>query len=290
MTNYAFDEQKKYVQQVEALADQFRAATGQRSPTADRVRGALYAYIAPRLGQDERVRPDDLDDATAGLDRSNFRARRAHVADRVRKMTRGRGRLGRDVDLSDLEALLGGLEREEGGEEDNTSYDSRRRHGRDEERGVTEPGMSRALDPSQHPFSESEAEDAELEELKTQMSPEAYDRLRRRAADRRRRARDSEESPYESLDQRRRVGRDDPMFPGAPRTGGGQYPMENESVDRPGMGEPRDVGAKDRARRYGARPRRMGADAAPRGFSDRFKFTNSVSNTTSAAPIKIAVG
>jgi hypothetical protein len=280
MTNYAFDEQKKYVQQVEALAADYRAATGQRSPTADRVRGALYAYLAPRLGQDERIRPADLDGATEGLDRGNFRARRRMVADRVRKMTRGRGRLGRDVELDDLENLLDGLEREEGEEDRDTSYDSRR-HGRDEER-VTEPGMSRSLDPSQHPFSEAEAEDAELEELKGQMSPEAYDRLRRRAADRRRRARDSEESPYESFDHRRRVGRDQPDFEAAPMPGGGMLrPMES-SVDKPGMRPPSDIAAKDRRPRHGQ-------DSKP-SFGARFAFTSRVSDSSSASPIKIAVG
>jgi hypothetical protein len=277
-----FNQTREYLAGVERTRRQFLAATGRPDPFAEKVKGAIFAMVAPRLALDAAM--PDLNEALQGVDAHNFRHHRKHIADSVRRAVRGR--LGRDADLSDIEEMLAALEREEDdGEEPgrDTSYDARRRrHGRDEER-VSEPGMSASLDPSQHPFSESEAaEDEELEELKGQMSPEAYDRLQRRASDRRRRARDSEESPFDAQ-QRRRTARDDPMFEGAPRTGGGMMRREASSVDRPGMGyRPPDVAAKDKRRRYGA-------DSKP-SFGTRFGFTSRVSDTASATPIKVAVG
>jgi hypothetical protein len=265
------EQTRAYLAGVERTRSQFLAATRRPDPFAEKVKGAIFAMVAPRLALDAQM--PDLDLAVAGVDRGNFHSHRKHIADSVRRAVKGR--LGRDADVEDIEQLLEALEREEGEDDDmNTSYDTRRHHGRDAE-PVERPGFGEPEPPEDDPWS---AEDAELEELKGQMSPEAYDRLRRRAADRRQ----GRDTPYRRFDSRRRTGRDDPLFPGAPRTGGGMYPMENETVQRPGFGEPRDVGARDKRRRYGA-------DAKP-GFSDRFGFTRSVTDSSSSSPIKVAVG
>jgi hypothetical protein len=110
---------------------------------------------------------------------------------------------------------------------------------------------------------------------------------RRDAGDRRRHGRDREPSPYESFDRRRAARDDPPDFMGMPRTGGSMVPNPS-SVDRPGFGEPRDPAAKDRRPGF-ARPRKFGQDAAL-SFGQRFSFTNRVTDSTSSAPIKIAVG
>lgn len=110
------------------------------------------------------------------------------------------------------------------------------------------------------------------------MRPEAYDRLRRaRAEDRRHREAEDrrhgrDRTPFHHFDARRRRAEDDPPdFAGMPRTGGSMVPNPS-SVDRPGMGEPRDIAARDRAR-----PRRFRAyDAAPASFDRRFPFTGNV--------------
>jgi hypothetical protein len=270
------EQQREYLAGVERTRRQFLAATGRPSPAALKLKGALIAYIVPRLALDAAM--PDLDPAVAGVDAHNFRHHRKHVADAVRRAVKGR--LGRDANIDDIDRLLEALEQEEEPGRD-TSYDSRRRRARDEEEErVSEPGMSASLDPSENPFAEAEAEDAELEELRdgNHLSPEAYDRLRRRAADRRRQGRDT---PYHRFDARRRAHDDPPDFAGKPEPGGGMV-ANPSSVDRPGMRPATDPGAKDKRRRFG--------QDAKLGFSDRFGFTRPVSDSSSSSPIKVAAG
>jgi hypothetical protein len=76
------------------------------SPTAQRLKGALFAYLGPRLAFDHEM--PDLEPVLEGVDRGNVRGRRKLIADRLRKAMRGR--TARDADLSDLECLLEALE------------------------------------------------------------------------------------------------------------------------------------------------------------------------------------
>jgi hypothetical protein len=84
------------------------------SPTAQRLRGALFTYLGPRLAADERM--PDLASAVAGVDRGNVRRSRRTIADSIRRLTRGK--LARDADVMDLEELLEQLERAEGEDEE----------------------------------------------------------------------------------------------------------------------------------------------------------------------------
>jgi hypothetical protein len=255
------ESQRRYIAQVDAMRADFLRATGRPDPFAERVKGALFAMVAPRLALDAQM--PDLNEALQGTDRSNFRSRRKHIGDAVRRAVRGR--LGRDADLSDIEEMLAALEQEE-----EQGEDRYRARGRDEE--LSRPGMSPALDPEAHDFFD------ELEEMRErgEIGEDAYRRLR--TAKDRRAGRDAEPSPYENFDARRRgLGSDDPPdFMGMPRTGGSMVPMPS-SVDRPGFGEPRDVAARDRRPGF----RRYGADSVPTGFADRFGFTR---NATTGRP------
>jgi hypothetical protein len=245
------EQQRQYLAGVDRTRTAFLRATGRLDPFAEKVKGAIFAMVAPRLALDAHM--PDLDDAVAGVDRSNFRARRRHIGDAVRRAVRGK--LGRDADIEDIEQLLAALE-----EDRDTSYDSRY-HGRDAE-PVERPGYSQPEPPEDDPFGEAEDFlDSELESMRRELGEDNYRRLRA-ASDRRhhargrRRARDDEPSPYESFDHRRTARDSPPDFPGVPRPGGS-------------MVEPRDVGAKDRRQHF----RKFGQDSALSSFDSRFKFT-----------------
>ena len=266
------EQTRQYLAQVDAMRADFLRATGARTPTADRVAGALTAYLGPRLLALDAVSPGELRDITGGLDRHNFRSHRHVVADRVRRLVRGK--LGRDG-IEDLDALLAHLcEEEEGEGPDGMDHGRRRARDADPER----PGFEPSRDPAEDPWPEAEDFlDEELESMRGELGEDAYRRLRaasdrrhRDASDRRRHGRDR--SPYENFDARRRRAEDDPSFAGAPRPGGGMLPMENANIDRPGFGQPADPAARDR--RPGFRhARQFGQDSAPTGFASRFKFT-----------------
>lgn len=218
MTDLSYSEAKQYVDTIDRIR-------GTRRPGAvrDRVRGALAAYIGPRLAMDATLDDVDLERVTEDLARGSLRGRRRLVADRVRRAVRGR--LGKDADIDDLDELLAHFEREEEGEDE-----------------VDVPGMSRPTYASEGPMNdyrdqgedEGDPTDVELREL---LGEEAFDRLIRHGRDRRR------------ADDRRRIGRDQPVFNGAPMPGGGM--MRREGEDR----------------------HRRAHDSAPAGsFRDRFRF------------------
>jgi hypothetical protein len=244
MSTYA--EQRAYVRQTEALAADYRRALGVPDPFAERIKGAVFALVAPRLALDAQM--PDLNEALQGVDRGNFRSRRRHIGDSIRRAVRGR--LGRDADIEDIDELLAALEREEEGEHDDTFREA-------------EDFLDEEL--------ESMRRNGEIGEESYRRLKNASDRRRREAEDRRRHGRDR--SPYDNFDARRRAARDNPPdFYGMPRPGGTIVPMES-SIDRPGFGQPRDPGAKDRGFRHA---RQFGQDAAPTSFSSRFAFTRGV--------------
>jgi hypothetical protein len=255
---YDIAAERRRLDQIEDTRRQFLAATGHPDPFAERVRGAIFAMVGPRLALDAQM--PDLNEALQGVDRGNFRSRRRMIGDRIRKAMRGR--LGRDADLDDLDELLAALEREEEGEDG--------RRARDDE-PVNRPGFEPATDPAEDPFREAhDFLDEELEEMRGSIGEDAYRRLRA-AFDRRHRdaedRRQGRDTPFHRFDRRR--AEDDPSFAGAPRTGGGMYPMENANIDRPGFPPATDPAAKDRRPGF----RKFGQDSAPRSFERRFAFT-----------------
>jgi hypothetical protein len=72
-----------------------------RSRKALMVQGALVAYLAPRLAADAKV---DLGMALDGVNRKNYAASRAKIAERISKATTGK--LAADADIGDLVELL----------------------------------------------------------------------------------------------------------------------------------------------------------------------------------------
>lgn len=97
-----------------------------RYSTATHLRGALYAYLAPRVIAADAM--PDLGPIVQGVTRQNFSAMRAKVAARVRVAMRGR--IAMDADLSDILDLLDALEDGYEGEEMSEGEDRRRGRGR----------------------------------------------------------------------------------------------------------------------------------------------------------------
>jgi hypothetical protein len=98
-----------------------------RYSTSTHLRGALYAYCAPRLGMDKAM--PDLGPIVQGVTRQNFTAQKPKVAARLRHAMRGK--LALDADLSDILDLLDALEEGYAGEEMEEGQDRYHRGARD---------------------------------------------------------------------------------------------------------------------------------------------------------------
>jgi hypothetical protein len=227
--------------------------SGGLTPIARKLQGALFAYAVPRLALDAELPSINLRDVT----RYSFDARK--IGDRVRHALRGR--LSRDADLDDLDAMLEAIEAEgEDGEEvmnlAEPGEDRRRARARDHE---IEPEVT------EQPWPEAKDDGAaELcallkEKLRGRIPSSLLEEVEQAAQelgeDRRRRASD-----------RRRLGRDNPPpFAGRPNPGGTM--TRDEGI---GPGHPEFdlyMGTDHRA----GRVRRFGQDSKPRGsFAERF--------------------
>jgi hypothetical protein len=242
---YELEKQARYARQVQQLGQAFRRVlSAQRNGIAldsrpqsrltslqQRLKGALFSYIGPRLALDAEM--PDLDRIVEGVGRDTPSRR---IASRLRSALRGR--VARDVDLDDFEALLEALEEMEEGEE-----------GEDEE----ELQASEYREPQSDPWREP-----------------ARDRRARRALD--------DPAPFSGRPQTGgrmdpMSNRNDTRFPkgGAPadkgpvsETRGG--PPSSEAIDRlPHRARAGDI----------HRPRHFGAhDSANNSFRERFAFTN----------------
>jgi hypothetical protein len=93
-----------------------------RYSTATHLRGALYAYLAPRLAMDAQM--PDLGPVVQDVTRRNFHDKRNQIAARLRHATHGR--IAYDADLSDILDLLDALEEGYAGEEMEEGEDRRR--------------------------------------------------------------------------------------------------------------------------------------------------------------------
>lgn len=275
-----------------------------RYSTATHLRGALYAYLAPRVIAADAM--PDLGPIVQGVTRQNFGKMRSQVAARVRVAMRGR--IAMDADIEDLLNLLDALE--EGYEsEEMEEGEDRRLRGRGRARdndpngfgnggyetggsanyGVDPDIISRApmdaLEPEKwdnpeeesdyEPWREVDEEERRREQIAGSTGSQSIDDRIRMNKDRMRRAGDKRRAV---IDQMRRIVRDalsasdqpPDDVPGMPPLGSGSRQSNVLEPDCPEI-DRRDTGAGDR--------RRVAGDAALNSRSRMYSHMGRISNS-----------
>ena len=167
------------------------------SRRAQVIKGALFAYVTPRLAQDARI---DFDQLVSDVTSRHFD--KAMLATRLRRATAGN--LARDADLEDISEFLDSAEKIP------------------EERKMT---PEEALDDLRTAIVQMDPEEHE-ELLELLQEVVADGDLAHWAGQERAQTPEEMGLREQGTDRRRRLGRDEPEpFPGRPRPGGRQDPL-----------------------------------------------------------------